>query len=1250
MAIPRKTITFENGETRDDVPVFINTFEDYERFKNSFNGLDDRVKTSVPEAKEADEYGGFGRDVKRVYRSMVGQPADLLESVAPLNALLNPFKTAEDLYGEDFYELGVGDRMERVREARAEYTDKSAIGSLVNPTTEELDEIIDQDGYATRTETTGGDILNVGSYIVGGLGILGGLRRLATTSPRAFRDFSRKHNILSDFGSGVVSGVAVDQWITNPNEENMTSMVLDAFEVPDSALLGLGEYLRSEEDDSDLEKRTKMLLGNLPLELVAGGIIGITSGALAARRGKSIDKLTPEEIAEEGIKALKRTRVSLATDKTTLSSGQVVDDAAEQAQVFNQEGTIKGIWQKFSQSRGFKTYSSQDAFEQSQQAGRKYRNKAQHISSRLQHSINNILKNTDDEDLAFRIQDALTSEKVTILAADKTRSEEALVKYLKTEFNLTDEIAEGVIDSRRLIDELSLELKKYAPTKKVRETIDENLNVYLRRSYKKFEDENFVPTENVIAKAQQYFLKTFQEDDAFRVEEARRRGRTASPRTLDALEQRAIKAVDDIMGAGDIETLKTTGSVKKIFKERKNIAEPVRELLGEITDPEDLLILTVDKMSKFYERARFLDDMNNLGTKQNWLFNTIPQGGTGKFVKLTNTGSKKLDGKFTTPNMEKVIMNKEISLFGISNDIANPIYKNLLSLKGFANKAATVFNWTTHVRNFLGGVQFGLANGINPFSLGIVSDSNAFTNLRVLANEGSAKGNKAFNELHEKYLELGIINTNVKVGDFRALINEGAKASDVDNLMAGLSNKVSRGAEKLYVATDDFFKINAYNTELNWLKKAYGKSGRSTKSLELEAADIVKNTMPNYDRVPPGIKALRNLPLGTFVSFPAEILRTSYNIFKQSAKEITSGNSVLAMRGGLRGAGMVGTAIGFEQVGEMGAAKLGWSDDERKAATVLAEAPWSGPENVRLWRRDEETGKIFVADTKYLDSYNTVKEPLMAAYQEIQNSRMEDEDIVKTGFDMIVAGIKPLAAPFVSEAIFTKTVTDMYSAINNPDGRTPDGRVLFSPNDDPLDKVGDAVYHILDSLAPGTLDSASRLIQAYDEERNPYTGETKYDAGMEWNALLTGVRWTEWNPEQQLHFKISEYKEDMENLEGAFANYEEGFGTLSDAYRNRQRKRYGIQRELYRTIQASQYFRSDSEVNNQLEERGISSSDANELLRGRFIPEEIDHDDLKDISTKVGDAPERYREIRNEFRRIYSDMNRTLLNTPTEED
>ena len=33
---------------------------------------------------------------------------------------------------------------------------------------------------------------------------------------------------------------------------------------------------------------------------------------------------------------------------------------------------------------------------------------------------------------------------------------------------------------------------------------------------------------------------------------------------------------------------------------------------------------------------------------------------------------------------------------------------------------------------------------------------------------------------------------------------------------------------------------------------------------EEQAANIVRNTMPNYDRVPKGVKALRQLPIGSF--------------------------------------------------------------------------------------------------------------------------------------------------------------------------------------------------------------------------------------------------------------------------------------------------------------------------------------------------------------------------------------------------
>ena len=38
------------------------------------------------------------------------------------------------------------------------------------------------------------------------------------------------------------------------------------------------------------------------------------------------------------------------------------------------------------------------------------------------------------------------------------------------------------------------------------------------------------------------------------------------------------------------------------------------------------------------------------------------------------------------------------------------------------------------------------------------------------------------------------------------------------------------------------------------------------------SAYLIRNTYPTYSKVPPVIQALKKLPLGAFISFPAEIL------------------------------------------------------------------------------------------------------------------------------------------------------------------------------------------------------------------------------------------------------------------------------------------------------------------------------------------------------------------------------------------
>ena len=49
---------------------------------------------------------------------------------------------------------------------------------------------------------------------------------------------------------------------------------------------------------------------------------------------------------------------------------------------------------------------------------------------------------------------------------------------------------------------------------------------------------------------------------------------------------------------------------------------------------------------------------------------------------------------------------------------------------------------------------------------------------------------------------------------------------------------------------------------------------------------MVKNNVPNYAFVSDFIKGLRQLPVGNFVAFPAEIIRTSANIVETALKEI----------------------------------------------------------------------------------------------------------------------------------------------------------------------------------------------------------------------------------------------------------------------------------------------------------------------------------------------------------------------------
>jgi len=60
---------------------------------------------------------------------------------------------------------------------------------------------------------------------------------------------------------------------------------------------------------------------------------------------------------------------------------------------------------------------------------------------------------------------------------------------------------------------------------------------------------------------------------------------------------------------------------------------------------------------------------------------------------------------------------------------------------------------------------------------------------------------------------------------------------------------------------------------------------------------MVRNTMPTYSKSPEIVQALKNVPLGTFISFQAEMLRTGFNTISISMREIASKDPVLRSMG-----------------------------------------------------------------------------------------------------------------------------------------------------------------------------------------------------------------------------------------------------------------------------------------------------------------------------------------------------------------
>ena len=566
----------------------------------------------------------------------------------------------------------------------------------------------------------------------------------------------------------------------------------------------------------------------------------------------------------------------------------------------------------------------------------------------------------------------------------------------------------------------------------------------------------------------------------------------------------------------------------------------------------------------------------------------------------------------------------------------------LLTPKAGAQYAKTILSIPTHIRNFLSSGAFALGNGT------------LFENPQLMKEAMQRAGatiqigirNPLSMERYRRYLELGVTNTNTRLGDLRNLMKDirfgdGNIATDsvlrpMLNSLGALGKGVKKGAKFMqdaYVAEDDFWKVFNFEVEYGRIFKVNKDKllKMSNEQMEEMAAKIVRNTVPNYAYVGELVRAARMTPFGNFMSWPSEVYRTGAGIVKQALEEIadpitkkinpiTSKNPMKAI-GMKRLAGMTMATLALPYGVIKGSqAIFGVSNEEADAANDFV-APWA-KDSQKIYMRDPETNELYYIDYSKNNVYDTLTRPFQTILRNVQEG-IEDEEILLKGFAQGIAqAAGNIAEPFVSESMFTEAFMDIYSR----NGTTNEGVELYSDQTPEAEKYQRIFKHLGRTLVP-TIKPFQRLGKAITD--TPSSTGDFFEIGTEMAGIM-GWKPVKVEPERALGFYIYDFQRGISKARKEFTGGPEGLlkggpktpqSVIERLFVSNQAS-FEVQKEMLRHFQNAQKIgMSRSQIKKSLEKRGIPESTIDDLFRGDFkffFPSEAIQDRFKEISRETG--------------------------------
>ena len=587
-----------------------------------------------------------------------------------------------------------------------------------------------------------------------------------------------------------------------------------------------------------------------------------------------------------------------------------------------------------------------------------------------------------------------------------------------------------------------------------------------------------------------------------------------------------INALNNLLGNNKtnfVNRVVATNTVRDhVLQRRKDIPDPIYQLLNEVKSPLFNFHQTITQMASTLEAKKYQRNMVNMFLNTKVLMKGVQVKG-GKDIVSPNVKLNErivVDGEvyFTDKFTKAQILGYE----KYGNVFARTYMKFLAAVK----MGKTVYSPATHARNFTSNFGFAVMNGhVNP---GYMYESMFLAG--QIFNQSSVEERRV---LFRKMVELGVIDDVADLSELRDMLRAGGSEAfgstdlepgDVDEktilekvgrVPKKTLKNIHKGVLNMYLFEDAYWKTVGFLHEMN----RYQNAGLSREDAMNEAGNIVRNAYPTYSMTPELVKKLRINPLvGTFVSYPAEVIRTQIMTIKQAKKEINSSNNKIREIGVKRMVGIAAWHIGFPVAATalfkglalgLGMIAKGLSDEEEEQLSFFDSELMQNKEVAELirfvgadWNKNSQIIPMMETEPGVYYFWSVSDNNSHGYFTEIVNSifeRQEDDPFWGDDDWAILVNDPTVIAilePFLGEDILAKNIREITM------GQKDNGAPLYEKQDTKQEKFEKAMAHLWDGVKPSIINNAERLIKSYQPTEED---GSKYVPEFEWLAL-GGIR------------------------------------------------------------------------------------------------------------------------------------------------